>query len=827
MTQRDQGPEVYEGRLIAAVELLEHPGDERLDLSAPLTGEARRLAENQVRSAPGGIFRAELLESDLARLNRLGRFGRIDGYARLNSDGSVDVFFAIEPQAPIVDVLVEGNERVRASDLAGAVELLRGGSADRFQLDRAAREIEQIYRERGYGQVVVDWRREETDAGGVRIIFRVTEGDRIRVTRIRFEGNRDISDRLLRGQINLRESELLRKTPFDDTAITSDIERIAEYYRSEGYLDVRVDRAPPIISPNGREAIVTFLINEGPVCAFRSVQIVYLDQEPRGAFRTRAEAEAAREPGEEIFFDPSGEYVLYRAEPFSSQQIAGMFESLKPGDAYRRQLVRQGIARIELAFGELGYVGVSEASGSLRLLELRDPTDATKVDLLLIARAGRKQLVGEIKVSTGPTTITKLSEVLRLVSLRPGRPLSTTRIRESESLLRRSQLFETRDVTKSPSISVQPEDPALRGFRDLFVQVHETQTANLGIGATVSSDGGLIGNVSYTERNFDIADFPTSPGELFSLRAFRGGGQTFAVEALPGTAIQTYRISLSDPSLFDSTYTGSASFQLRNRIFREFDEERLSLNLGIGRRFGSRWVGRVDMRFENIDISEINERSSTDLFAVEGKSTITGVALQLTRSTIDSIANPSRGTRVSLAAEQIGLLGGDYQFTKLRAEGVAFLTLDRDFLGRLTTLRLSGDVAYIPQGQDEAPLFERFYRGGGSFRGFDFRSVSPKGVRNDTGERSRDTVGGIWEIFLGAQVKFPLLSEELSGVVFVDTGTVTDSIGFDDYRVSAGFGFRLLTPISPIPIAFDFGFPILKADGDRERVFTFSIDLPF
>jgi hypothetical protein len=30
-----------------------------------------------------------------------------------------------------------------------------------------------------------------------------------------------------------------------------------------------------------------------------------------------------------------------------------------------------------------------------------------------------------------------------------------------------------------------------------------------------------------------------------------------------------------------------------------------------------------------------------------------------------------------------------------------------------------------------------------------------------------------------------------------------------------------------VPLAFDFGFPILDQDGDEDRIFSFSLDLPF
>ena len=65
-------------------------------------------------------------------------------------------------------------------------------------------------------------------------------------------------------------------------------------------------------------------------------------------------------------------------------------------------------------------------------------------------------------------------------------------------------------------------------------------------------------------------------------------------------------------------------------------------------------------------------------------------------------------------------------------------------------------------------------------------------------------------------------------VMFVDSGTVEESVGFDDYRASVGTGLRLHIPqLGQAPLAFDFGFPVVKQDSDREKAFSFSLQLPF
>jgi outer membrane protein insertion porin family len=156
-----------------------------------------------------------------------------------------------------------------------------------------------------------------------------------------------------------------------------------------------------------------------------------------------------------------------------------------------------------------------------------------------------------------------------------------------------------------------------------------------------------------------------------------------------------------------------------------------------------------------------------------------------------------------------------------------FLTLQEDFLGRKSILKLNSRLGYI-FGGGRVPTYERFYLGGRSFRGFEFREVSPKGIRADTGELGDDPVGGEWLIFLGAQYEFPLFQETITGVTFLDPGTVTEDVGFDDYRVSIGAGLRLYIPqLGPVPIAFDFGFPIVYEEEDDKRLFSFSAELPF
>ena len=70
-----------------------------------------------------------------------------------------------------------------------------------------------------------------------------------------------------------------------------------------------------------------------------------------------------------------------------------------------------------------------------------------------------------------------------------------------------------------------------------------------------------------------------------------------------------------------------------------------------------------------------------------------------------------------------------------------------------------------------------------------------------------------------------ILSEASSSSI---QGTVEDTVDFEGYRVSVGFGIRLNIPaLGPAPLAFDFGFPILKQEDDNKQLFSFSMAVPF
>lgn len=779
-----EGP--YDGRFVNSVNfLVSEPGQTEFN---PADGATFQLVTNQVRTGKGSREYSErIVADDIVRLNRLGRFQSVEHLVAEREDGTLDVTFRLQRQPVIQDVQVTGNRRIRTSLIADAIEFLAGTPVDQFELDRAARAIEDMYREKGFHLARVDVNLDELLETGI-VLFEVREGLRTKITDIRFDGNDSFSNSELRRQITTSTAGLIfNRGPLDNTVLRADERALARYYKDRGYLDARVGSLVQT-SPDSREAIVTFYIQEGPLYTLRSVVARYADEAPTGPV-------------------------------IAADQIIGLID-MKPGDTYSAAKVEAAVEKVDSAYGQMGYT-----DARVQRQETRDTTRPV-VDLVLGISQGQRFRLGLVDIKGNSTT--RHEEIRKNVQVRPDRPLDEPAVQRTQRILTGSGLFDIRN--KPPRTAILRPDPAQPTHRDLLIEVNEHNTGSFGFGAAINSDSGLAGRLSFTQRNFDITDTPDSLGDFFSGKSFRGGGQTFSIEASPGTEVGAYAISLRDNSINDSPIGGSASASIRTRRFNEYDEDRAGVNGAITRLFGERWRGSLDTRYQSVNVSDIDEDGTTDLFEVEGTSHISGVGFGLRRNTVplQERFRPTRGSIIDLGVEQVGALGGDFDFTKINAEHTAFLSLAEDYLNRKTVLRLTTRANYIPQGMGEAPIYERFYLGGKSMRGFDYRTISPRGVRNDNGQPSEDPIGGTWSFFWGAELQQPLLEDSLALAFFLDTGTVAEKFTFDDYRVSAGVGLRLYIPqLSPAPLAFDFGFPILKEDTDEERLFTFDVDLPY
>ena len=735
---------------------------------------SEQLVRNQIRSAVGDPYNPRQVQQDIVRITHLGRFSEVRAEFTPLDDGSVSLTFVVQEQPLLADVQIVGNKALNDQELLREVRLRAGDPADPFLIDHGSTNIERLYRDKGFFVADVTVDQELLDESHI-LIYRVREGPKVRIRGIRFEGNDVFTDDQLDSRIRSNTYfPILKQGELNREQLELDADRIRAFYEERGYLDAQVGRRIDL-SPDQRSAVVTFLIEEGQRYVVSDIRI----------------------EGNQIFPD---------------QQIRANLE-LSPGDTYSQDRRRRSVEALRALYGKLGFIETQVEIS--RLFHEDDP----RVDLLVSIEEGNPSVVGTISIRGNAATQNKV--ILRQVrGMQPGRPFDRTGLDETRRRLNESSLFSEGTVT----ILGGPEDEV----RDVIIDVQEQNTGSIMFGAGVSSDAGVIGAVELTQRNFDITDTPESWSEVTSGQAFRGAGQYFSLALQPGDETSRYSIDFRDPYAFETDYFFSSSLFFFNREREDYDEQRYGAVLGVGQRFGDIWSGSIRTRFNEVDIDDIQDDAPVDVFDVEGGSMITGLGLELQRSTTDSNLFPTRGNRLELGIERVGALGGDYDFTRVRASFHQFWTVDEDFFGRRTVLSFRGEVGYILE-SDEAPVFERFYAGGHrSFRGFTHRGAGPRGIRNDTGEVGDDPVGGDWLLLTGLEYNFPIYQDLLRGVFFTDMGTVQDDPGLDDWRVSIGTGIRLKIPVlGQAPFALDFAVPIVKEDGDEERLISFDLALPF
>jgi outer membrane protein insertion porin family len=798
---------------------------------------------NNIRVAAGQPFEAQAVRIDVSTLYRLGQFDTVDAIATVLPDGSVELTYVLVEQPIVRDLQVVGNKLISDQELRKAIPLYAGGPRDDFLLEQSVTRIKDLYRKRGHylAEVTVD---ENLLKDSGILILRIVEGPRVKVKEILFVGNESFEARELSSEIKTGTAvPLFGKGELDEDRLVDDVAALDKFYKDRGFVDVRVDRRIEI-SSDSKEAKVVFVVSEGRRYRLRNVVIEGLGAE--------------------------GPKPLGVLEP---AQIEGLL-FIHRGDIYSRYKIDKSIASVRDAYFLLGHVDVAIADKTVRV------GAEPEVDLLLSVREGPRTIAGLVNIQGN--FLTKDKVVRRLVRIQPGRVLDGREIENSERRVRSSQLFnEVRITVQRPRPDEQDalDTPAATGtetdakrteaaenaaanaaaeaatgekraedarqlagealnasagetlvrseVRDILAEVKERNTGSVNFGVGLGTDSGVFGQFSVAQRNFDIADTPETLDELVTGRAFRGAGQQFQMTIAPGNEISTFSLDFLEPHLLETDYALRVSPFYRYRIYEDYDENRASVPLTLSRKLGDFWTVGVTGAYTWVELSAFDPDTPVEVADDKGPANYVSTGMFLKRTDVDRQFRPSRGSAFDVAVTQFVSFDDIDPFTVFRGGYTQFFTVSEDFLGRRSTLRLSSDVGYILG--DDAPVYERFYLGGRTFRGFEFRTISPKSRENiDPATRADDPVGGLWMFFAGAQYEQPIFGSTFSMVGFVDSGTVTDDVGLDAYRVSVGMGVRLYIPqFGPAPLAFDFAVPLVKEDSDETQVFSFSAEIPF
>ncbi len=707
------------------------------------------------------------LQKDLDSLKLSGKF--TDVYATTErQNGNVVVIFHVVEKPNIQSVQFIGAKKLKEKDLVSLLDFKAGDPLDMLKVRAGIETIAQKYRDEGFTEVSVVLDDKQLPDGVVR--YYITEGPRVRVTKICFQGQKTFTERQLAAQIQTKTYIwILRPGTYAENQAQEDIASLRGYYRKEGFLDAQVGRKIEF-SPDRQKMTVTFVINEGPRYTISKI-------------------------------------TVEGNKHFPTEQILGAMQ-LRPGSILNLDQLEADRKKIISLYNGDGYVYTAAET-----IYTYAESPGT-VNLRIKVYEGDPYKIGRIVIRGNKKTQDRV--IRRTLDFYPTQIFDLNKMQERERRLKETRLF--KDASIKPIPGCAPDE------RDALIQVEESDTTRVMAGVGVTSNSGVVGTFSIENWNFNIWDKPRTLGELFRGQAFKGAGQTLKLTFEPGTEMTTFRIDFTEPYVFDMPIQFGWSAYLFERNRDGYDEGRVGTIFSLGKRFKDIYSAATAFRFEGVKVDDIDKRffffAPEDILAVEGSSMLTSLKLSFSRDTTDSVLMPTRGTRLTASWEQAGLFGGDYTFSKIIGDAVYYKTLRTDIYDRKTVWATNANVGYIA---GDVPTFERFYGGGiGSIRGFEYRGISPRQWPSHT------AVGGNSQILFNNEIGFPLAGKMLRGVAFVDSGSVDDDFQIEAWRVTVGFGVRLtLDFFGPIPMAFDFGFPIAKGPEDDPQIFSFSLGATF
>ncbi|WP_336487605.1 autotransporter assembly complex protein TamA [Methylobacterium nigriterrae] len=504
-----------------------------------------------------------------------------------------------------------------------------------------------------------------------------------------------------------------------------------------------------------------------------------------------------------IVLDPGPLYTLRRitvrdpsGRPFPAEVLPGRFTQVDEATPARSVTVLAREARIVDRFRSLG--------SPLARIVSRDPVvddTAHVMDVTFTVDPGPVAGLGEVTLSG--TQGLDPAVVRSFIYTEPGDPYAPKAVAD----IRRS----VAKVEGLGSVRVR-EGQALdaAGNVPVFVEVTERERNLIGVSARYSTVDGPGLRAYYANRN------------LF------GGGETLRLDAdlyyLGNDLYATQRklAGINSNGLggrLSATFVKPALWGTRNdlvaNIFggREAQQsyvvDAAGGTVGIRHRFS-------DTVFAQIGIDGQVGRSQDALGTIDYR--LVGVPLSVSYDSTDNLLDPTEGVRLTASATPYpSFLGSDPGIFVAKAQGSTYYALDTDANYILAGRVGFGSISGAPLA--DIPANIRFFAGGGgSVRGYPYRTLGPRGPYNlPIGGRS------LLEASLEARIK---VTDTIGVVPFLDAGTAFAGSLPDlseRIRTAAGLGLRYYTGIGPIRV--DLAFPLDRIKGNHERPVALYISL--
>lgn len=661
---------------------------------------------------------------------------------------------------PIINrVAFEGNKRVKDEVLEAETQLRPRVVYTRTRVQSDVKRILEVYRRSGRFAARVEPKVIQKGQNRVDLVFEIEEGPDTGVHKVSFIGNRFFSDGALREEILTKESRWYRflsnADTYDPDKLTFDRELLRRFYLANGFADFRVSSAVAELSEDRTGFFLTFTLEEG-------------ERYKLGSFD-----------------------VVSKIKDIDPEPLKELIE-LDPGDWYNADLVDETILKLTDFVGSKGYAFVD-----IRPAIDRD-RENKEINITFEVLDAPKVYVERIDIRGNVRTMDEV--IRREFQLVEGDAFNTAKLRRSRDRIRELGFFKSAEVNNIPGS--RPDSTIVQ------VDVEEQSTGEISVGAGYSTTSGVLGDVSFRERNL------------------LGKGQDLRLSTRIGQKETTLDLSFTEPYFMDKEL--SAGFDLFHTVTDQqdrssYDSRESGGALRLGYDITEYWSQSLRYRFSRETIKDVDDDASIYVQEQEGTESVSLVGQTVSYDRRNSRVDPTSGYKISLGNDLAGV-GGTVSFFRTKLTGSYYYPFTKS-----TYLITGGTIGHIVGLGEDVRLNDRFYLGGDDLRGFESGGVGPRDVSTD------DALGGNQYASGSVELRFPLgLPDEfgLTGAVFTDIGTLkeVDVTGADvedtgSIRSSVGVGLNWKSPFGPVRV--DLSQAVLKEDFDETEVFRFSFGTRF
>ena len=675
-----------------------------------------------------------------------------------NANG--DVTIEVRENPVINRIILEGNKRLKNEKIEPEIKLAPRQIYSRSKVRADVARIVELYKRQGRFAAAVEPKLVQLDQNRVDIVFEINEGPKSKVQQINIIGNEQFSDNKLRGEMVTKQARLTSifssGTSYDPDRLAFDQQKLRQFYLTQGYADFRVVSAVAELTPDKKDFIITYVVEEGERYKFGSVK------------------------------------VESKIRDFKSEALTKNL-SMKEGDWYDAKRVEDTVEGLSETAGLFGY-----AFADVNPQFKRDK-DALTMSITFDVAEAQRVFVERIDINGNTHTMDKV--VRREFRLNEGDAFNSIQVKRTTERIKSLGYFQE-DLEVEQSQGSGPDRIILT------TNVEEKPTGELSLSAGFSSIENFIFQGSIKERNFR--------GKGQELRA-NISYSSYSKSAEIGFT-EPYFLDKSIALAGDIFRRDQSSFNfLNNQRNTTYQQATTGFQVRTGVPINEYlfFQGRYGLSYDDITLG--NEFFSDPdgvgplpafcdpllagrfLCEAIGKRLTSSLGYSVIYNTKDSNVRPTRGHSVSLSQDFAGLWGlGEVAYIKNRVNADKFWKVtDSGFIFSLTAeggyvypLENRGSAAL---GIDDVRLTDRFYLGEGQIRGFDIRGVGPRvqrvsflpGVVNGLpanipqlarNEIQDDAIGGRAYYLGRAELQIPLGSGAkelgLRPSIFVDAGAV-------------------------------------------------------